>query len=410
MLKIQTPSSRALREALQTAAKCISSKNSMAILDCILLSQRDGKFYFTTSTNDSQLTIPAPFNIVGGKYEQALALQPGGLIAYLQSLPECVVTFTIDSTALSLDYCTGSDDKVKTGKVSLTVQSANEFPMMQSVNPDNPLHLVFPTERFLHFTSLAQRFSNDDELRMVMNGLAVDVPEDMSECYFVATNGHKLVKVTYTQSEKTGGSPFYKGGQPCLINIHKKYFKPLSAFEKCETIDIEFDGNTIRFTGTVSGSCVAGDKGSCADGEMELIIKAIEGRYPNYESVIPKSSPYYIHFDKKEMLSVLNRVAVFGPESTNLVQFRKNGMFINIKAEDIDFATHAEDQVLITQSECPDGFAIGFNSKHFADCINAIPGDDICIKLADPSRAAVVTETHDNPTTLTLAMPMLIDA
>lgn len=392
MLKIQTPSSRLLREALQTAAKCISNKNAMAILDCILLSQRDGKFYFTTSTNESQLTIPAPFEIVGGKYESPVALLPGGLIAYLQSLPECVVTLTIDGVSLSLEYCTGKES-VRSGKVSLTVQTANEFPMMQGIKSDAPLHLTFPTEKFLHVTNLASRFSADDELRMVMNTLAIDVAQDMSECYFVATNGHKLVKVTHTQSEQTGGCPFFLGGTPDTILIHKKYFKGLSAFDKCETIDIESDGNTIRFT----------------SGDIEFLIKALEGRYPNYNSVIPRTNNKTIHFDKKEMLSVLNRVTVFGSEATNLVQFKKDGMFINIKAEDIDFGTHAEDQVLINNAECEDGFAIGFHSRNFADTINAIPGDDICIHLADPSRAAVITDTSANPTTLTLAMPMLLN-
>ena len=84
-------------------------------------------------------------------------------------------------------------------------------------------------------------------------------------------------------------------------------------------------------------------------------------------------------------------------------------MFLNVCASDIDFSKKAEDQVLITDSKCNDGFTIGFNYHNLLDTVTAIPDDTIRIQLADPSRAGVLTADTPAPTTLTLLMPVLLD-
>ena len=113
--------------------------------------------------------------------------------------------------------------------------------------------------------------------------------------------------------------------------------------------------------------------------------------------------------DKKELISVVKRVALFSSASSNIVALKKDGMFLNVCASDIDFSKKAEDQVLITDSKCNDGFTIGFNYHSLIDTVMAIPDDTIRIQLADPSRAGVLTADTPAPTTLTLLMPVLLD-
>lgn len=365
----------------------------MAILENVLLSQApDGRLTFTAATLDSQLTIPAPLVVINGKFEAPVAFPATSIVSYLSTLPDCAInlTFNADHT-ISLEYCTGSDDKVKQGKVKFTYCDGNDFPKMTGVG-DTCLHICLPVQTFSQAIDQAQHFCANDELRMVLNTLCIDVAEDMSECYLVSTNGHALIKYTHTNNEKTGGSDFYRGGTPAKILIHNRFFKTLSAFASYDTIDITFDGRMICFSA----------------GDIVFLCKAIEGNYPNYDGVIPKNSPYFVCFDKKEMLSAIKRVSIFGSESSKLIKIEKSGMFLNVSAQDIDFSTSADDQVFISNSECADGFSIGFSSVNLPNAIAAINSDTVRMQLSDSSRACVLTADDASPKVLTLCMPMLI--
>jgi len=394
-MQLQSPSSRALSDALQTAAKCIGSKNSISILDNVLLSRRaDGQFLFTAATQDSQLTIPAPLNLLDGKFEAPVALPVNGIISYLSTLPDCVVNLTLgDNHSLTLDYCTGNDDRVKKGKVSLAYLDGNEFPKVSGIDSDNKLHICLPASVILPAIEQAKIFSATDELRLVMNTLCIHVSDDTSECYLVSTDGHSLIKITHTNNPATGGSDFFRGGSPAKMLVHNRFFKTISAFSACESIDILTDGNTIIFSSN----------------DIEFICKAVEGNYPNYNSVIPKNNPFFITVNKKELLNVIKRVSLFGSDATKLVKIQKEGMFLNVSAQDIDFSTYAEDQALIINSECNDGLTIGFHSQKLSNVLNAINTNDVRINLSEPSRPAVITPDDPNPLVMTLAMPMLLN-
>lgn len=392
-MQLQSKSSRALSAVCQTAAKCTNSKNALAILDCILLTRReDGQFLFTTSTSDSQLTIPAPLSLIDGKYTEPLALPVSGIISYLATLPDCTVNITFnDNKTLTLDYCTGSDDKVKTGKVSLPYFDGKEFPIISGFTEEKSTHITLPSSLFMKAVKQAKIFSAQDELRPVLNSLCVDISDDLSQCMLVSTNGHTLIKFTHSNDPKNGGSNFYRSGHPCKINIHNSYFRSITAFAGCEDIDIEFDGNFIRIS----------------SGDSVFVCKAIEGGFPNYNSVIPKNNPSFICFDKKEMLSVIKRVSIFGSESSKLIKLQKDGLFVTLKAENVDFSTYAEDQVVLLDSQCREDFVIGFNSLYFANIIGAINSDIVRMQMNEVTSPCIFTSDTPSPTVLTLCMPTL---
>ncbi len=394
-MKLQAQSSKALSLALQKAMKCYNTKNSIAILSNVLIRQKGkDQFYFTTSTSDSQLTIPAPLTIVGGTFQKPVAVSPDILVSFLSTLPDCTVTFDFadGGSTLTASYCTSVGDKVKEGKASLTYLSGEEFPFMSQPGAD-ALHISLPEAFFSDVTAKSQKFVSNQELRPVMQSLALDVAQDLSEIVCVATNGHLLIKTNYSNDPQRGGSNFYRSGAASTILLHSAYFRSLSAFEGCEDVDIESDGSSIRISG---------------DG-VEFICKNVEGKFPNYNGVIPKNNPYFVSFDKKEMLSVLKRIAIFGDSTSNLVALKMNGMFLDVSAKNVDFSREAEDQVTVVDSQCQDGFRIGFSSKTLADCISALPGDTIRMQLSDPARPAVLTADEPSPASLTLCMPMVIE-
>ena len=114
-------------------------------------------------------------------------------------------------------------------------------------------------------------------------------------------------------------------------------------------------------------------------------------------------------FDKKEMLDILRRVSLFSSNASNLVEIKKNGMFLTVSANDADFSVSGEDQVCIADAQCDDKFRIGLKSTAFQTCINSIPSDTIRMQLLDPTRAVVIAANEPAPKVLTLCMPMILD-
>ena len=358
----------------------------MSIFEHVLLTRRDDKLFFTTATSESQLTIPAPLTIASGNLDAPVALPLGGMVSYLASLPDCVVTVTLgDDHSLVLDYCLGSDDKVKTGKASLVYLDGNEFPIFPELSGDIT-HIQLPSSLFINAVEQAKNFSGNDPLRVVLNCLCVDVV-DAAECYLVASNGHTLIKYTHT------GSEFLLSGSPTKILISNVFFRPISAFAGCEHINVQTNGQTIRI----------------ASGDIDFRCKNVEGRYPNYNSVIPRENPHTLVFDKKELLSVIKRISIFGSVESQLISLGKNGMFLDCNACNFEASTTASEQVFLTDAECPDNFKIGVHSAYITNVISAIDSDTIRFHMSDPSKPIVVTADEPSPRVLTLAMPMLLN-
>ena len=397
-MKIQAQSSLLLRQALQKAAKCIDSKTAIAILSNVLLTQRkdDGKFFFVSATTDSELIIPAPLTIVEGSFKEDVVLPITSLLSLLPTLPaDCVVTMDLSQDkehSMNIEYCTQNGENVKKGNVSLVYFSAEAFP--RAAQPDNAsIHISLPMATFSNVLSHAGKFVSDSDLRPVMRCLCIDVAEDRSEVIFVASNGHVLIKLIHTNNPETGGSNFFRSGTPGKILVYSCFFKTLSVFDGCEDIDIEANESMVRFTA----------------GDITFVCKKAEGQYPNYNSVIPRNNPHKITVDKRELANVVKRVALFSSESSNLIVLKKDGMFLDVSAQDLDFNMSANDQVLITDGTCPEGHSIGFKASSLLDVLAPIPSDTVTLHLSDPSHAGVVTANESSPRALTLLMPMILN-
>lgn len=394
-MKLQAQSSKALHAALSKSAKCIGSKNTIVILDNVLLTRKGEQFFLTSSTTEAQLTIPAPLTICSGKFDRDIVLPIKMLRELLSTLPDCVVTFDIpdNGQSFTVEYCTSREDKVKPGKAQMYFFPGDDFPQMVQPKAEQSTIVTLPMSLFRSVVDTTDKFVFPNELRPILSSMCIDVAEDRSEIVFVGTNGHTLVKVRHSNDPAKGGSDFFRSGTPCKTLIHRNYFRMLSAFDGIEDITIENDGHTIRFT----------------SGDTKLICKHLEGKYPNYNAVIPKSNPFYVVFDKKEMLDILRRVSLFSSNASNLVEMKKNDMFLTISARDADLAISGEDQVCISCAQCDDNFRIGLKSTFFQTCIKSIPSDTIRMQLLDALHAVVLTADEPAPKVLSLCMPLLLD-
>ena len=144
-----------------------------------------------------------------------------------------------------------------------------------------------------------------------------------------------------------------------------------------------------------------------ADGILRC--RLIEGRYPNYNSVIPTANTNCLTIDRKSLMSALKRVLPFASESSQLVRFHIEKGMLRLTAEDIDFATSAKETLTCDYNGAT--MDIGFKGSAIYDTLNCLVSDEVNIQLADPSRAGVivpVTQPEDQDI-LMLIMPMLLN-
>lgn len=393
-MKLQAQSSKALHTALCKASKCISNKNSLAILDNVLLTcNGENNFSFISASSSSQLTIPAPLTLFEGTFDAPVALPIKTFIPFLATLPDCTLSmsFDKDSSSIALTYCTDSNGNTKEGNASIPFLDGTDFPKIVECQGDTT-KLVLPFPFFNDVISHAANFTAKDELRPQITCLCMDVAEDRSSLYLVASDCQSLIRTTYSNNPDTGGSEFFKGGNPGRFLFPKAFFRTMSVFDGCDVVEIESDTHTLKFTSN----------------DIEFVCKSVDMPYPNYASVIPTGNPYFISFNKKEMLEIIKRVCVFGEKRYNTIVLTKNGMFLNVSAEDLDYSTAADDQVFIVDSQCSEQFRIGVNAVHIENCLNAIDADNVRMELSEPNRAIVITADNPAPKVLTLCMPTLL--
>lgn len=386
-----------LKNALHKSARCIESRPTLSILQNVLLTRReeDGQFLLISASSDSQLTVPVQLSVVEGRFQKPMVLPISVMLSFISNLPnDCVLTFDISesSPTVDIEYCTGSGSNVTKGNVSLSYLDAKEFPLRRGIT-ECETHISLPMSFFDNVLTNASKFVGVDDLRPVLKCLCIDVAEDLSEVAFVATNTHTLFKMIHTNNPEQGGSNFFRSGKTGQILVHSQYFKALSAFADADTIDIESGDHSVRFS----------------SGDTELLCTYMDSRYPNYNSVIPKDNPYYICCDKKDILTAIKRISIFSSDSSRQITLKKDGMFLTVSAQNIDYALAGQDQVMITDSSCAEGFSISFSYLSLTDAVNAIPNNNLRIQLSDPTRAGVIVGDEPSPMVMALIMPLAMD-
>ena len=371
-----TVSSSALSSKLNMLAKVIGSKNSLPILDCFLFQVANGEMSITASDSDN--VIKSTLALTDHDGEGEFCVPNRVILDALKELPEQPLHFDVDAAgeavAIKIVY--------QNGLYNFTGQSAEEYPRTQSMN-DACTTVSLPTEMLINNISRSLFATANDELRPVMNGIYFDLTADALA--IVASDGHKLVRSkNFT----------IKSESPSAFNLPKK---PASLLKNILSKDgddaiIKFDDRSaeIQFT----------------DGVMRC--RLIDGRYPNYNSVIP-NNPNEVTVDRRGLQSALRRVLPFASESSQLIRFHIESGRFEVSSEDIDFSTSAKEQLSCEYNGSP--ISIGFKGSSLMEILSNLTSDNIIIQLADPSRAGIIVpaEQPENEDILMLIMPILLN-
>ena len=305
-------SSTALSSHLQAISRVINSKNALPILDCFLFELQDGTLSATVS--DSETTMVTTVEVNESDMDGRFAVTAKTLLDALKEIPEQPLTFEINTDSLEITV------QYQNGKYSLMGQNADEFPQSAMLG-DNAVRVEMDAQVLLGGINRAVFATADDELRPVMNGIYFDITtEDIT---MVASDGHKLVRCKTLAAKGNERAAFILPKKPASL------MKNLLPKEQ-GMVTIEFDERNAVFTLE----------------SYRMVCRLIEGRYPNYNSVIPQNNPYKVTVDRLQLLGALRRVSIFSSQASSLIKLRMQENLIVISAQDIDFSTSAEETLV----------------------------------------------------------------
>jgi DNA polymerase-3 subunit beta len=298
------------------------------------------------------------------------------LLDILKSLPDQPLTFDVDGKTFGIEIT--SDN----GKYKLTGQNGDEFPKAPAMGASKALLIGADVlNRAISKTIFA---AGNDDMRPIMSGVFFEIePESVR---FVATDAHKLVRMTRSDI----------GGESAAFIVPRKPLNLLKgALSSLKSeVNMQYTENNAMFTFD----------------NVTLMCRLIEGKYPNYEAVIPKENPFKLTIDRLDFLNSIKRVSIFANRSTNQVRLKLTGSEIQLSAEDLDFANEAHEQLACTF--VGDNMEIGFNSRFLQDMLNNLDANNVHVEMSAPNRAGIITEVEksfENEDILMLVMPVMLN-
>jgi DNA polymerase-3 subunit beta len=368
-------SSTALFSHLQAISRVLNSKNSLPILDCFLMELTDNNLLMTAS--DSETTLVTRLEVAESDENGSFAIASKTLLDALKEIPEQPLTFEVNASSLQVTV------SYQNGRYQLMAQGAAAYPQPATMNTET-VHLSIPADTLLNGINRALFATADDELRPVMNGIYMDISTE--EVVFVASDGHKLVRSKALNAQGNEKSAFILGKKPATV------LRNLLPKEQGD-VQIEFDDRNAVFVME----------------NYRMTCRLIEGRYPNYNSVIPQDNPHRATVDRQLLISALRRVSVFSSQASSLIKLQLDADLIQISAQDVDFSTSADESMACQYSG--KSMSIGFKSTFLIDILNNLNSQEVILELADPSRAGVIVpaEQDENEDVLMLIMPMMLN-
>ena len=364
--------STALLRELQKLNGVISSSNTLPILDNFLFNINNNQMSIVAS--DLETTMMSSISVEADA-DGKITIPARILIDTLKTFSNQPLTFIVDTNTFGIEMSS------ELGNYKLAGQNADEFPKIPTLQSSSST--TMKGEVLVNAINKTLFASGNDELRPVMSGVFCELSSEQTT--FVATDAHKLVKHSRTDVKSDNTVSFILPKKP--LTILKNNIGDDS------DVTLEYNETNALFS----------------FGNITIICRLIDGKYPNYEAVIPKENPNKLTIATSTLLSSIKRVSIYANKTTHQIRFKVAGSELQITSEDLDFANKAEER-LSCQYEGED-MEIGFNSKFVIDMLNNIGAEQISIEMSAPNRAGIILPLdgmEEGENTLMLVMPVML--
>ena len=365
-------SSASLLKHLQGISGVLSTSNALPILDNFLFEISEGQL--KVSASDLETTMRTTMEVEakeGGK----IAIPAKLLLDVLKNLPDQPCTFLVDMDTCAVEIAYDN------GKSKMVGYNGDEFPRTPEL--ENSSSIRVSGEIIANAINKTLFATGIDDLRPVMSGVFCQFsPENIT---FVATDAHKLVRYTRTDSQASGSSSFILPKKP--LNLLKTNLKG------DEEVQLDYNDSNAVFTFN----------------DVVLICRLIDGKYPNYEAVIPKENPNVLTIDRVQFLSSIKRVSIFANKTTHQIKLKLAGSELALSAEDIDFANEANERLTCNYSG--EDLEIGFNSRFVMEMLNNLESAEVRLEMSASNRAGLLMPavSNENEDILMLVMPVMLN-
>jgi len=365
-------SSSQLLKQLQVLGGVINSNNTLPILDNFLFEVSENQLKISAS--DLETTMSTVVTIESDT-SGSIAISARLLLDTLKTFPDQPLTFKTDSDSI-IEII--SDQ----GKYDMAYFGGDEFP--KSVSIPSPSKTIIPSNILATAISKTIFATGNDDLRPVMSGVFFQFSSQ--NLTFVATDAHKLVKYTRTDVTADKTAEFIMPKKP--LNLLK------GVLSGEEDVTIEYNDANAKFTFE----------------NFVLICRLIDGKYPNYEAVIPKENPNKLTVDRASFQNSVRRVSIFSSKTTHQIRLKMAGTELNISAEDIDFSNKADERLNCDYQG--DDMQIGFNSRFLSEMLSNLSSNEVLIEMSLPNRAGILTPidgTDEGEQITMLVMPVMLN-
>lgn len=363
-------SSSSLLKHLQNVSGVLSSNNVLPILEDFLFEVQKDKLIITATDLETVMKVKLD---IEAKETGRICIPGRILLDYLKNNADQPLTFHINPDNYAIDIT--SDN----GKYKIVGEPADEFPKPPVADESTSFTLASGVlSTAIHKCLFAV---GTDELRAAMTGVYFELEPEAITC--VATDAHRLVKYRYTGVECPQEDSFIVPKKP--LNLLKNV--------------LPSNDTVLQITYSKSHLFVE-------QGDMELICRLIDARYPDYRVVIPKDNPYKLYLNTADFQSALRRVGIFANKSTNLVGLSITGSEMQLNAQDLDFSFEGTERMNCRYEG--EDMEIAFSARTLIEMLNAADSDEIEMELSTPGGAGIIrpVEKNENEDLLMLLMPL----
>ena len=361
-----------LQKSLGSISAVIPTKSTLPILENFLFDLSGDQLNITATDLEVYASVSLK---VKGSENGKMAVPAKRLLETVRALSEEKVNFKADNSSYKIEMATSN------GVYKLTGESSESYPTIPSAKGNDELEVESETlRRLINKTAFAV---STDELRPAMTGVLLQLNKNGIRA--VSTDGHRLVKLSNKSFAPS------KTEKELIIPA-----KALNLVAKC----IEGAKNKITLNDAQTTFYL---------GNVTLVSRVIEEKYPNYESVLPLDNDKKLVVDKNQLLSAVRRTALYASSTTHLVRFSMTKNLVSVSAEDIDFGSEAKETIECDYSS--DHLEIGFNSTYVMDILSHVDADEVEFMLSSPARAAIVkpAKQQEGEELLMLVMPVRLN-